>query len=145
MAVEPASLFEAQLAFRLSPDKDEDGLEDDWEIAYFGNLTTTSGLDTEDHDGDSFIDRHEHTAGTVPTNGASLLVLEAIQSSMDQETNLVLLAWQAVTGNVYSISGTTNLQSAWQTMVTGIVATNTPGTYELHTEAPGMFFKVGVE
>ena len=59
--------------------------------------------------------------------------------------NEVLLTWQAVTGKVYFISGTTNLQSAWQAMVTGIVATNTPGSHQLETEAPEMFFKVGVE
>jgi hypothetical protein len=144
-AVEPASLFEAQLQFRLSPDKDEDGIEDEWELTYFHDLTTTSGLDSEDHDGDRFIDRHEYLAGTVPTNSLSLLQLEGIGVSSDQGTNDVTLLWQAVTGRSYFISGAPNLQSEWETMASGILATNTPGRFELQTEASTVFFKVGVE
>jgi hypothetical protein len=143
--VEPASLFEAQLAFRLSPDQDEDGLMDEWEMTYFGDLTTTAGLDHEDQDGDRFIDRHEHEAGTVPTNGASLLVLDAIQSSMVQETNSVILSWQAVPGRVYAISGRTDSDPAWQTVATGIVATNISGTYNLQAVDSTMFFRVELE
>jgi len=145
VAAEPASLFEAQLQFRLSPDKDEDGLEDDWELAYFDDLTTTAGLESEDYDGDRFIDRHEYLAGTVPTNHLSLLELEGVSVSTDQGTKDVLLSWQAVTGKSYRITGNTNLNSGWETVASGILATNTPGTYELQTEAATMFFKISLE
>ena len=81
----------------------------------------------------------------MPTNGLSLLKLEEISISLDQGTNDVFLSWQAVTGKTYMITGNTNLNSDWETIASGIVATNTPAQYELQTDASTKFFKISLE
>jgi Tol biopolymer transport system component len=52
-----------------SPDMDGDGMDDDWEIAYFGNLSRDG---TGDFDSDGATDYSEFIAGTDPTNNNSL-------------------------------------------------------------------------
>ena len=51
------------------PDIDDDGLDDAWEIFYFGNTTVQNG--SGDPDGDSFTNAQEQTAGSNPTVTAS--------------------------------------------------------------------------
>src|SRR5206468_7498342 len=54
-------------------DTDEDGMDDDWEMAYFGALSRDG---TGDFDGDGQTDLQEFLAGTDPTNiGSTLRVL----------------------------------------------------------------------
>ena len=49
-------------------DADGDGLPDEWETFYFGNLTTATA--TSDFDGDGSSDLAEYLAGTSPVNPA---------------------------------------------------------------------------
>ncbi len=55
----------------LRTDSDGDGIDDAWEMQWFGTLTT-AGLGT-DHDGDGQSDASEHVADTDPTNRADFL------------------------------------------------------------------------
>ncbi|MDP0499254.1 MAG: hypothetical protein Q7P63_04055 [Verrucomicrobiota bacterium JB022] len=48
-------------------DADDDGLLDEWEIRYFGDLTSTNGIGDFDKDGTS--DRQEARYGLDPTDG----------------------------------------------------------------------------
>jgi hypothetical protein len=48
-----------------SADSDGDGLDDDWEVAYFGNLSRDG---SSDFDNDGQTDLQEFRAGTDPTN-----------------------------------------------------------------------------
>jgi Tol biopolymer transport system component len=50
-------------------DSDHDGMDDDWEVAYFGNLARNG---TADFDGDGANDLNEFLAGTDPTNNGSI-------------------------------------------------------------------------
>lgn len=50
-------------------DSDGDGMDDDWEVAYFGNLSRDG---TGDFDGDGVSDIQEFRAGTDPTNSNSV-------------------------------------------------------------------------
>jgi len=50
----------------LHEDTDEDGLSDEWELRYFGDLYTTDG--TGDFDNDGLSDRYEYRYATDPTN-----------------------------------------------------------------------------
>lgn len=74
-ATEVTSIYQMGLAGRpiidaslnTSDDIDSDGLSDEAERAAFGNLTTTSGGDDEDFDGDGLTDRFEiEQSGTNP-------------------------------------------------------------------------------
>src|SRR6185503_15204419 len=51
------------------PDTDGDGLDDDWEMAYFSTLTRDG---SGDFDGDGASDAQEFRAGTDPTNTGSV-------------------------------------------------------------------------
>ena len=56
-----------KLSLIVNEDTDNDGLSDDWEIAYFGNLTTTDGTGDADADNDGLLDSEEFDYGTDPT------------------------------------------------------------------------------
>ena len=66
-------------------DIDCDGLVDEWEIAYFGDLTSQSGWD--DYDGDGLLNIEEQNAGTNPTltdtDGDTLSDLVELQGGSD--------------------------------------------------------------
>lgn len=47
-------------------DADNDGLDDDWEVTHFGNITAQDG--TGDPDGDGLTNEQEETKGTDPNN-----------------------------------------------------------------------------
>ncbi len=100
------SLYPLELT-RPCEDLDEDGLCDEWEIKYFGNLFATDG--TFDSDGDGYNDREEFSNGWVPTNpnspGLPLLKIDGFNpQSITVEWNVVpniapVLSWSsAITG-----------------------------------------------
>jgi hypothetical protein len=78
-------------------DSDADGLDDAWEMAYFGNLAQTGSGDA---DGDGLKDREEYRAGTDPTNQGSVLRALAVAPVGGQSTTLM---WPAATGRQYQI------------------------------------------
>jgi hypothetical protein len=51
--------------FRLDSDSDWDGMSDDFEMTYFGNLTR-GGFNLQDYDDDGLTDREEYLYGTNP-------------------------------------------------------------------------------
>ncbi len=54
----------------FASDLDSDGLEDTWEIGYFGDVATVSGAD--DGDGDGYSNLQEQAGGSNPTVTASV-------------------------------------------------------------------------
>jgi Tol biopolymer transport system component len=102
-----------------SPDTDGDGLDDDWEVAFFNNLSR-DGNGHFDHDGQS--DRAEFLAGTDPTNTGS--VLRALTVTPLSGT-AVRVYWNAVAGRTYQVQYKDDLAAGWTTLPGQVTATFT--------------------
>ena len=79
------------------PDSDADGLDDDWEMAYFSTLARDG---TGDFDGDGLTDFQEFLAGTDPTNAGSVLRVFILRSV---SSPAVTLLWPATPGRTYHV------------------------------------------
>jgi len=90
-------------------DADGDGMPDAWEITHFGGTNEPNGAATNDWDSDGLINLHEHWAGTIPTNPASVFGIVGIGSSGGTST----LHWLSVTNRLYSVFRSTNLSLSW--------------------------------
>jgi len=88
-------------------DSDNDGMDDDWEVAHFGNLDRDGA---GDQDGDGQSDLQEFLAGTNPTNGGSILRVLTITPIGGGSTTLV---WSAVVGRNYVVQYKDSLDGNW--------------------------------
>lgn len=61
----------------IAQDTDSDGLVDDWERYYFGNLNFNGG---GDNDGDSIANLHEQQGGTDPVADLGLEVFTPLEA-----------------------------------------------------------------
>jgi len=77
-------------------DSDGDGMDDDWEMAYFGTLARDGA---GDFDGDGLTDRQEFLAGTDPTNSGSILRVMTVNRLGGGAT----VVWSAVPGRTYQV------------------------------------------
>jgi len=78
-------------------DSEADGMDDDWEMAWFGSLSRTGG---DDADGDGVSDLDECRSGTSPVQGASVLRAVVLRSGDGAAVNLL---WPAVAGRSYKV------------------------------------------
>lgn len=87
-------------------DSDVDGLEDDWEAAYFGGLGRDGALD---YDMDGHTDRQEFQAGTNPTNDASILSVLSVSQRWGRAWAagpagwMSRVSWKSVPGKTYAL------------------------------------------
>jgi hypothetical protein len=100
-------------------DTDGDGLDDDWEVAFFNDLSRDGNGDF-DHDGQS--DRAEFLSGTDPTNTGS--VLRALTVTPESGT-AVTVYWNAVPGRTYQVQYKDNVAAGWTTIYGQVTATST--------------------
>lgn len=100
----------------MGGDSDGDGLPDDWELLFFGNL----GRDgTGDFDNDGFRDSSEFLAGTSPTDAQSLLTITRAIPGAGQFT----LEWQSVAGKTYRVQYKDTLNvPAWENLAGDVTA-----------------------
>ena len=78
-------------------DSDGDGLDDQWELAFFDTLARDGSAD---FDGDGATDKAEFLAGTDPTNAGSTLPVLAI-SALSSSSRTVF--WNAIPGRSYRV------------------------------------------
>ena len=122
-----------------SNDSDGDGLEDDWEMTYFGTLARDG---TGDFDSDGINDRGEFVAGTNPTNSSSILRVLTITSL---ETGAKRLLWSAAPGKRYRVEFKTQVEdSGWDELAPTVVAAGSTASFVDLTSGshPNRFYRV---
>ncbi|VGO11751.1 Carbohydrate acetyl esterase/feruloyl esterase [Pontiella desulfatans] len=119
-----------------------------WLDQFFQGLETEAdylNADESDSDGDSMLTWKEYLAGTIPTNSASLLEVNATELA---DTNCIV-SWQSVTGKYYSVMVETNLvafSNGWKTVANNIQGLETETAYTTTVaSASAAFYKVGIE
>ncbi len=91
-------------------DSDNDGMDDAWEIAQFGNLTA-AGVGT-DFDKDGQTDAAEFTAGTLPKSNTSWLRITAY--SLDSRKTQNTISFPSTNTRLYQIwTSTTLAPGSW--------------------------------
>jgi Tol biopolymer transport system component len=102
-----------------SGDSDGDGMDDDWESTYFGNLIRDG---TGDYDGDGVSDGAEFTAGTDPTNQGSVFKAMTVTPLAGGPT---LVLWSAIPGKTYRVQYTDTLtEVSWRDLPGDVIAEN---------------------
>jgi Tol biopolymer transport system component len=125
-----------------APDGDGDGMDDDWEIAYFNTLARDG---TGDYDGDGATDYQEFVAGTDPSDRGSVLrafVLRAVSGGGAK------LFWPVASDRTYRVQYKNGLQDpGWTDLGAPVEIANGMGTAtdETGSETGERFYRVVVE
>jgi dipeptidyl aminopeptidase/acylaminoacyl peptidase len=117
-------------------DTDHDGLPDDWEVAYFGDLSHDGAGDS---DGDGLSDRQEYLAGTDPTNQGSVLRVLTVSPASGGP---VTLLWSAVPGKTYQVQFKDQLADSWTDLAGPITVTSLAGTARDPSGPAQRFYRV---
>ena len=122
------------------PDTDADGLDDNWETTFFGNITVSDG--TIDSDGDGHNDASEFQAGSIPNDSTSQFKITNINTPTGQ-TALVELRWPSAMNRTYKVIGTETLQNGFTNSVVesmSIFATPPTNTWTDDLPDAGAYF-----
>lgn len=130
-------------------DLDADGLEDDWERAWFGTLARDGA---GDFDGDGSIDAEEFRAGTGPTDTNSALRMLSLGTTLfppafaplQQQT---VVTWSTVPGRTYRLQGRGAVEAPWEDLSgdipgAGATATRTETLLQGGPASPHREFRV---
>jgi hypothetical protein len=95
---------------RLSgPDTDGDGLDDDWELAYFNTLSRDG---SGDFDSDGQSDKDEFRGGTDPSNAGSVLRVRTLTVLGGTSTKV---QWDSAPGRAYRVQWKDSVNAlAWE-------------------------------
>ena len=117
-------------------DSDGDGMDDDWEVTYFGNLSR-DGTGDFDHDGQT--DLQEFLAGTDPTNAGSALSVISITAI---NSGIVTILWHSVPGRTYRVQYKDDLDaSPWNDLSGAVTATGSTASKQDNTPASHRFYR----
>ncbi len=126
-------LFVLKLA---GADTDGDGMDDDWEVAYFGSLSRNG---SGDFDGDGATDLQEFLAGTDPTNSGSIFRVLTVASAGGGAT----IFWIGSPGRSYQVEYKDDLNNTTWSALPGNVAWNGSTASLADTNAAvGRFYRV---
>lgn len=116
-------------------DTDNDGLPNDWERLYFGNETAANPTNIAANGVNTLM--QTYIAGISPIDQNALF-----ETSLGGASGFIV-SWDALSGRVYSVFGTTNLSQSFQPLETGIAWPQSSWTDEV--ERAGSFYQVDVE
>jgi hypothetical protein len=119
-------------------DTDHDGMDDDWEVAYFGDLSRDG---KGDYDGDGMTDGQEFLAGTDPTNSGSILQVFTVAPISGGATTVF---WKSVPGKSYHVQYKDNLNDPDWTELPGTVITGatTASVVDANPTSSHRFYRV---
>jgi len=108
------------------PDTDGDGLDDDWEVTFFNNLSRDG---TGDFDGDGVSDAEEFRQGTDPTNAGSVFRVLTLTTVVGPQTFLprtTTVYWAATPFRSYRVQFKTDLaaSASWTDLPGDVLATS---------------------
>lgn len=95
-----------------------DGIDDSWQVQYFGQPPNANAGPNADPDGDGLTNLFEFTAGLVPNDPNSRFVLK-IQPVSGQPTQKNIIFSPIVSGRTYSVQFRTNLATGTWNPLTG--------------------------
>jgi len=117
-------------------DSDGDGLPDEWENNWFGNLDANPGDPAASSD---YTVWQCYIAGLDPTDPEAGLWVSVLSSLPS------VLGWNATSGRVYSIYWSSNLLSSFQPLETNLPWSPAVFTDTTHSVEEKGFYKIDVE
>ena len=117
-------------------------MDDDWEIANWGNTTTAD--ETTDYDADGLLDWEEFVAGTEATNVLSLL---KITTAAKAGGGGYLVTWDSVSGKQYTIRRGPDVDTTLTAIASNIAAIPPSNTFTDSTPpaTEGVLYRIEVE
>ncbi len=119
-------------------DLDKDGLDDAWEVKYFGSTGGSDG--SGDADGDGMSDAEELLAGTNPVDGTS-----RFSTSIAPDGSGFRLSWPSKEGLRYRVEHSDDFLGFWMTEQAGIAATPPANVLPVPTAGRREFYRVVIE
>jgi len=138
------SRFEIDFILFSDGDFDNDGIDDLVEGG--DNDLDGDGLSSwedTDSDNDGSLDADERIAGTSPTDPQSLFVINSVLPMVG--TWGIELGWNAVSGRIYSVYGSTNQLASFEVLQDNIFYPQNHYTDTVYAVEDSSFYRIGVE
>jgi hypothetical protein len=132
---------ESDIIFMITPDVDSDGMDDSWEIQFFGGTNVVNGGANDDFDGDGLLNVEEFIAGVNPTNSGSFFVVE---DSGPSPAGFVI-NWDAVPGRKYGVYWAKTLSDGFETVAANLYYPQNSYTDTVHTVEGCGFYYIDVQ
>jgi hypothetical protein len=121
------------------PDRDTDGIPDDWELQYFGGATNANPTATASNGVNTVLQCY--VAGLNPTSAASFFKVTGLEKN--GAGNGFVVRWSAVSGRVYSVYSSSNLLlNNFQNLATNLAFPQSSYTDSVYQA--GQFYKIDV-